>query len=269
MEHHATQSGTAVTAKNASYNGAIPTDGTVSFGFNGAWTGSNPVPTSFALNGVTCNGGDAPDARRPRRRRRRRRPPPRRRPRPPADHPAAARRAPCRRPTAGRRPARWPTEVGLGVAEGLHQRRLQRQAPGLRLERQTAASYGLDELQPVHELVRHGLGQPERDEPGTVAPTLFYFAPKNIWVLAYQWGATSFSYRTSSDPTNANGWSAAQTLSTASITGSGTGRDRPDAHRRRPEHVPVLRRRQRQDLPGRACRSGTSRAASARPTRRS
>jgi hypothetical protein len=51
-----TSSGSRVTAANMGYNANIATNATVSFGFNGSWTGGNTAPTPFALNGVACTG---------------------------------------------------------------------------------------------------------------------------------------------------------------------------------------------------------------------
>ncbi|GIJ27342.1 hypothetical protein Vqi01_25040 [Micromonospora qiuiae] len=55
-----TQSGNDVTASNVGYNAALGTNQTVSFGFNGSWSGTNNAPTSFALNGITCTGSIGP-----------------------------------------------------------------------------------------------------------------------------------------------------------------------------------------------------------------
>ncbi|WP_229406195.1 pectate lyase [Micromonospora sp. NBRC 110038] len=56
-----TQSGSAVTATNVSFNGNLATNASTAFGFNGTWNNSsNPAPTSFAVNGVTCTGGTNP-----------------------------------------------------------------------------------------------------------------------------------------------------------------------------------------------------------------
>jgi Cellulose binding domain/Putative Ig domain len=49
------QSGTAVTATNLSYNATIPPGGNVQFGFQGTWTASDTNPTTFTLNGNTCS----------------------------------------------------------------------------------------------------------------------------------------------------------------------------------------------------------------------
>jgi arabinoxylan arabinofuranohydrolase len=49
-----TQNGTAVTVKNAPYNGTIPARGSVNLGFNISYSGANGKPTGFTLNGTAC-----------------------------------------------------------------------------------------------------------------------------------------------------------------------------------------------------------------------
>ncbi|MFI1994140.1 cellulase family glycosylhydrolase [Actinoplanes sp. NPDC020271] len=52
------QTGSHVTVTNASWNGSVPTGGSVSsLGFIGSFTSANADPTAFRVNGVACNGG--------------------------------------------------------------------------------------------------------------------------------------------------------------------------------------------------------------------
>ncbi|MGR6919859.1 family 43 glycosylhydrolase [[Actinomadura] parvosata] len=50
------QSGQNVTVSDAGHNRDVPSGGSVSFGFNASWNGSNPDPAAFSLNGTPCTG---------------------------------------------------------------------------------------------------------------------------------------------------------------------------------------------------------------------
>lgn len=49
-----TQSGKAVTVRNAVWNANIPAGGSQSFGFMANYSAPNSIPSAFTLNGVPC-----------------------------------------------------------------------------------------------------------------------------------------------------------------------------------------------------------------------
>ncbi|MFI9639735.1 glycoside hydrolase family 9 protein [Micromonospora sp. NPDC051925] len=48
------QSGTEVTVTNESYNGTVAPNASVTLGFNASYSGVNPTPVGFAVNGTAC-----------------------------------------------------------------------------------------------------------------------------------------------------------------------------------------------------------------------
>ena len=50
------QQGQAVSAVSLPWNGTLATNASTLIGFVGAWSGANPVPNAFTLNGAACTG---------------------------------------------------------------------------------------------------------------------------------------------------------------------------------------------------------------------
>nr|WP_229691267.1 glycoside hydrolase family 11 protein [Sphaerisporangium melleum] len=52
-----TQNGSSASARNVSYNGSLAPGANTTFGFQGTYSGNNPNPTAFTLNGSACTNG--------------------------------------------------------------------------------------------------------------------------------------------------------------------------------------------------------------------
>ena len=217
-----TQSGANVTVANASYNGSLATGGSTSFGFNGAWTGSNPVPSSFALNGVTCTGGVSTGS-------------------PSPSISASASASPSASPSASTSASPSPSSTGTGSGGSLPSS-FSWSSSGILINPKSdsthsivavkdpsvvnyngkwyvlmsttnsAGNYGMAQISftdwsqadsaPMYYLDQTPIGSGYK-----TAPMVFYFAPQKLWYLTYQTGA-NMAYSTNPDISNPAGWSA-------------------------------------------------------------
>jgi hypothetical protein len=192
-----TQSGAAVTARDAGWNGALATNGSTGFGFNGSWNNSsNPAPSNFALNGTTCTGTVPTTS-----------PTPTSTPTPGAESLPTSFRwsssgalispksdathnvAGIKDPSVVFHNGRWHVFASIANASGYN------------LVYMNFTDWSQAGSATHFYLDRSAIGAGYR-----AAPQVFYFAPQNLWYLVYQNGNAAYS--TNSDISNPNGWSA-------------------------------------------------------------
>jgi hypothetical protein len=197
------QSSATVTAKSMGYNGSLATGGSTGFGLNGSWTGSNPAPTSFAVNGVTCTGGVGT----------------------PTTEPPTTAPPTTPPPTGSALPSsfRW-SDQGMILApksdashdivsikdptivrhnnEWLVYATTANRAGSWSLVYTDFSDFSRANSAPQYYLNNN----PNIGNGYRAAPQMFYFAPKNKWFLVYQQGPPAYS--TADDPTRPETWTA-------------------------------------------------------------
>ncbi|GAA2694932.1 MULTISPECIES: non-reducing end alpha-L-arabinofuranosidase family hydrolase [Actinosynnema] len=197
------QSGERVSARNASYNAAIPTGGRVEFGFTATATGANPDPTSFSLNGTACTGGAGPTTTTPPTTT----PPTTTTPQQPGGSLPSSFRWSSSGALIGPKPDQAHANVAVKDPSVVrHNGRYHVFASvyttGYNLVHTSFTDWSQAASAPHYYLDRSGIGTGYR-----AAPQVFYFAPQRLWYLVYQTGSNA-SYSTTADIENPASWSA-------------------------------------------------------------
>jgi endo-1,4-beta-xylanase len=225
------QTGGQVSVTNAAYNGSIPAGGSVSLGFNGTWTGSNPAPADFALNGVSCEGSQPPPTT----------PPttastssstastPSSTPSTPSSTPSTSPSSP-----GGTLPSsfRW-SSSGILISPKSDSRHTIIAAKDPSVVFSNSKWYVV--LSTVDSNGNYGMAQTSFSDwsqagsaPWTylddtpigggykTAPMVFYFAPQKLWYVTYQEGS-NIGYSTNPDISNPAGWSAPRNFYTNGV----------------------------------------------------
>jgi endo-1,4-beta-xylanase len=202
------QAGGQVTARNVSYNASIPTGGRVEFGFNGSWTGSNPAPTGFSLNGTPCTGSVNPTSTTTSTT---------------SSSTTTSTTTTTTNPPVGNLPSsfRWSssgaligpkpdaTHANVAVKDpsvvyynGKYHVFASTYTNGYNLMYTSFSDWSQASSAPHTYLDTTAIGSSYK-----AAPHVFYFAPQNLWYLVYQTGDNA-AYSTTTDIANPRSWSA-------------------------------------------------------------